>query len=124
MSAPRPTDAELAILHVLWDRGPSTVRAVHEILGRSKEVGYTAVLRTLQIMTEKGLVTRDERERSHVYQACYDRGTTRSSMLGDLLDKAFGGSLAAMVSQAIHSRKASPEELAELRRLLDDQVSK
>lgn len=116
---PRPTDGELGILRVLWRRGPSTVRQVHEGLGEPAVVGYTTVLKLLQIMTEKGLVTRDESRRTHVYQARLAEDATQRQLVRDLLDRAFAGSARKLVMQALAVRKASPEELAEIRELLD-----
>jgi predicted transcriptional regulator len=113
----RPTDAELAILTALWARGPSTVRQLAEALGR--ETAYTTVLKLLQIMTEKGLVRRDEAERTHVYQAAYTEDQTQRQLVADLLDRAFGGSASKLVLQALAASKASPQELAEIRKLLD-----
>jgi predicted transcriptional regulator len=115
----KPTDAELAILNVLWERGPSTVRQVAEVLGR--EAGYTTVLKLMQIMTEKGLVTRDEASRTHVYAAAYSEGQTQRQLVSDLLERAFGGSAAKLVFQALATNRATPEELAEIRKLLDKQ---
>ncbi len=119
MSLPRPTDAELAVLNVLWDRGPSTVRQVHEVLSGDRDLGYTTVLKSLQVMTEKGLVVRDESERSHVYAATQTATQTQRSLLGDLMERAFGGSAAQLVIQALHAKRASKSELAEIRRLLE-----
>jgi predicted transcriptional regulator len=113
----KPTDAELAILRVLWSRGSSTVRQVTEALG--KDTGYTTALKLLQIMTEKGLVVRDETERTHVYSAAYTEHQTQRQLVSDLADRAFGGSAAKLVLQALAGTKASPEELAEIRKLLD-----
>jgi len=113
----KPTDAELAILRVLWTRGPSTVRQVAEVMGR--ETGYTTVLKLMQIMTEKRLVRRDEAERTHVYEAAYTEDQTQRHIVSDLLDRVFDGSAAKLVLQALAAGKASPEELAEIRRLLD-----
>lgn len=115
----KPTDSELAILRVLWTRGPSTVRQVAEVLDR--EAGYTTVLKLLQIMTEKKLVVRDESERTHVYQAAYTEEQTQRQLVSDLLDRAFDGSAAKLVLQALASNKASPEELDEIRQLLNQQ---
>jgi BlaI family penicillinase repressor len=115
----RPTDAELAILRVLWDRGPSTVRQVFEVLSAERELGYTTVLKMLQIMDEKGLVHRDGSDRIHVFTARYSQSQTQQHLLGDLLDKAFGGSAKSLVLQALATRRASREELAEIRQLLD-----
>ena len=117
---PRPTDAELALLRVLWKRGPSTVRQVHDVVSAERPSGYTTVLKVLQIMTEKGLVERDERARTHVYRAALSAGETQRQLVGDLVDRAFGGSPAALVMQALAARRASPEEMAEIRRLLDE----
>ena len=116
---PRPTDAELGILRVLWRRGPSTVRDVHEDLTRESNSGYTTVLKLLQIMTEKGLVVRDESERAHVYQARHSEQRTQRQLLSDLLDRAFDGSAAKLVMQALTNSKASTSELNEIRTLLD-----
>jgi predicted transcriptional regulator len=116
---PRPTDAELAILSVLWQRGASTVRDVHEELSRSQATGYTTVLKLLQIMTEKGLVVRDESQRAHIYEARHSEQRTQRQLLGDLLDRAFGGSPAKLVLQALSGRKTSAEELSAIRELLD-----
>ena len=116
---PRPTDAELAILRVLWERGPSTVRQVHEVLSRERPTAYTTALKLLQIMAEKGLVTRDERERTHVYQPRVSEDQTQRQLVRDLLDRAFGGSSSKLVMQALATKRASAEELGEIRRLLD-----
>jgi predicted transcriptional regulator len=119
MPLPRPTDAELAILRVLWARGPSTVRQVHEVLSRERPAAHTTALKLLQIMTDKGLVSRDERDRSHVYQARLTEAQTQRQLVRDLLDRAFGGSAAKLVMQALAAKRASPEELLEIRRLID-----
>ncbi|HET7219424.1 MAG TPA: BlaI/MecI/CopY family transcriptional regulator [Vicinamibacterales bacterium] len=119
MVTPKPTDAELAILRVLWKRGPSTVRQVHEVLSRERPTAYTTALKLLQIMTEKGLVARDERDRTHVYHTRLSEEQTQRQLIGDLLDRAFGGSSSKLVMQALAARKASAEELGEIRRLLD-----
>ncbi|MDQ6800983.1 MAG: BlaI/MecI/CopY family transcriptional regulator [Acidobacteriota bacterium] len=116
---PRPTDAELAILAVLWERGPSTVRDVHDELNRHTPTGYTTVLKLLQIMTEKGLVVRDEAQRAHIYESRYSEQKTQRQLLSDLVDRAFGGSSAKLVMQALSGRKANPDELNLLRNLLD-----
>jgi predicted transcriptional regulator len=119
-SRPRPTDGELAILRVLWERGASTVRQVHDTLEARRPAGYTTVLKLLQIMTEKGLVRRDETERAHIYEARVPREETERQLVGDLLEKAFSGSASALVMRALSSKKTSPEELARIRRLLDE----
>ena len=116
---PRPTDAELAILRVLWERGPSTVRQVHEVLGRERPGAYTTFLKLLQIMTEKGLVERDERDRTHVYRARLSEDETQRQLVRALLDRAFGGSATKLVMQALAARHASPDELREIRTLID-----
>src|SRR5919204_6926344 len=116
---PRPTDAELAILRVLWARGPSTVRQVHDVLGRDRPTAYTTALKLLQIMTEKGLVERDERDRTHVYRARLTEEQTQRQLIRDLADRAFGGSATKLVLQALAGRRASADELREIRRLID-----
>ena len=117
---PRPTESELAILGVLWSNGPSTVRQVNDILSASRDTGYTTTLKLMQIMAEKGLVTRDERDRSHVYAAKLSQAQTQRQLVTDLVDRAFGGSAAALVLQALSSHPASPEELGEIQQLIDD----
>jgi predicted transcriptional regulator len=118
---PQPTRAELAILRVLWKKGRCTVRQVHEALQeeQDKDTGYTTVLKLLQNMTEKGLVRRDERERTHIYEAAINEQKTQRDLLKDLMDRAFGGSAASLVIQALSMKRASPEELEEIRKLLD-----
>src|SRR3954463_11339814 len=116
---PRPTDAELAILRVLWRLGPSTVRDVHEALKDVQESGYTPVLKLMQIMTEKGLLLRDESQRAHVYSPRVSEQKTQRQLVTDLLDRAFGGSPAKLAMQALSTKPTSPEELADLRRMLD-----
>ena len=115
-----PTDAELSILRVLWQRGPSTVREVHTELNNQKPTGYTTVLKFMQIMVEKGLVKRDETKFAHIYKPRLSKERTQRQLVGEILDKAFGGSTAELVAQALTSGKATPEELAEIRELLDD----
>jgi len=115
---PRPTDAELEILRVLWEQGPSTVRQVHTTLERQREIGYTTVLKFMQIMAAKGLVERDETARAHVYQAKVAREQTQRQLVGHLLDRAFGGSAAKLMMQALSGRRASSEEIAQMRELL------
>ena len=116
---PRPTEAELAILRVLWDRGPSTVRAVQQALEDERGTGYTTALKLLQIMTEKGLVRRDDRQRTHVYEAVLPAEATQRQLVRDLLDRAFGGSARQLVMQALSAERASKADLAEIRKLLD-----
>lgn len=116
---PRPTDAELAILRVLWQRGASTVRQVHDVLSRDRPTAYTTALKMLQIMTEKGLVRRDETDRTHIYQSRLSEEQTQRQLVRDLLDRAFGGSASKLVMQALAARRASPEELGEIRKLIE-----
>ena len=118
-SRPIPTDRELEILRVLWDAGPSTVRQVNDILGRRRPTGYTTALKLMQIMFEKGLLDRDESERTHVYRATVARANTERRLVSQLLDAAFAGSAEALVMRALSARKVSAEELAKIRRLLD-----
>ncbi|MEM7305231.1 MAG: BlaI/MecI/CopY family transcriptional regulator [Planctomycetota bacterium] len=120
MTHPRPTPSELELLQILWATGPATVRAVHDQLSQRRDVGYTTVLKLLQIMTEKQLVERDESQRSHVYRARLAEEEAQGSMVGDLMDRAFAGSAKALVMRALADRPAEPEELAEIRRLLDE----
>jgi predicted transcriptional regulator len=116
---PRPTDAELEILTVLWARGPSTVREVHDAIVQRKPALYTTVLKILQIMAEKALVSRDERQRAHVYRASRPREWTQRQLAGDLLQRAFGGSASSLLLGALSAQKATPEELAEIRRMIE-----
>ena len=118
-TTPRPTDEELAILRVLWEQGASTVREVREQLNRTRPTGYTTVLKLLQIMREKGLVTRDVSRRTHVFKPRLGEEQTQRQLISDLLERAFGGSARKLVMQALASRKASESELEEVRRLLD-----
>jgi predicted transcriptional regulator len=117
MPTRKPTDAELAILRVLWTRGPSTVRQVASAMDR--EAGYTTVLKLLQIMAEKRLVTRDESARTHIYAPAYTEDQTQRQLVMDLVERAFEGSAAKLVLQALASKKATPEELDEIRKLLN-----
>ena len=119
---PRPTDAELAILRVLWQRGPSSVREVLEAVNaaRPEPLAYTTVLRFLQIMTGKGLVSREDRDRTHVFTPAVPEERTKKQMVGDLLERAFGGSVHELVVQALGSRKVSAAELRDIRKLLNE----
>ena len=117
---PRPTDAELELLTVLWSRGPSTVRDVHETIARRRPTQYTTVLKQMQIMAAKGLVLRDEKQRAHVYEAARPREWTERRLAGDFLRRAFSGSASRLMVGALSARKTSKKELAELRRLLDE----
>ena len=116
---PRPTAAELAILRVLWDRGPSTVRQVNEVLSAARATGYTTTLKLMQIMAEKGLVTRDETDRTHRYTARLAQDRTQQQLVSDLIHRAFGGSASALVMQALSAESVSPEELDDIRKLID-----
>jgi predicted transcriptional regulator len=119
-AAPRPTDAELAILRVLWERGPSTVRQVHDVLvSRVGPTAYTTALKLMQIMTEKGLVRRDDSDRTHIYQARLSEEQTQRQLVRDLLERAFGGSASKLVMQALNAKRATPEELGEIRKLIE-----
>ena len=120
MATPRPTEAELDILRVLWELGPSTVRQIHDVLNAERDIGYTTVLKLMQIMFEKGLVARDESQKSHVYRTTQRAQTTQRQLVKDLLRRAFGGSTQQLVLQALSSKKASKQEIAEIRQLLDE----
>jgi len=115
----RPSDGELAILRVLWTQGPSTVRDVHTELSKERDMGYTTVLKLMQIMVEKGLVARDERARSHTYRPLQGEAETQRCLLKELLHKAFAGSRRALVLQALEAEPASADELEDIRQLLD-----
>src|SRR5262245_57269491 len=115
----RPTKAELAILQVLWDKGPRSVRDIQQILNAGKPTGYTTVLKLLQIMTDKGLVDRDETVRPQIYRASYAQDHTQSQLLRDLIQRAYGGSVKALVMHALSSRKSSAKDLEAIERLLD-----
>lgn len=119
-SIPIPSNAELEILRVLWRKGPSTVREVHEILERQRQLGYTTVLKIMQVMAEKGLVTRDESERSHVYSPAVEEKSIKRRLVSELLDKAFDGSAAQLVLQALSDKPASAEDVQKIKDLLDD----
>lgn len=116
----RPTDAELDILRVLWARGPSTVRQVHDILSVNRDFAYTTTLKLLQLMTEKGVAVREEDGRIHLYRAALAQEETQRHLVRDLLDRAFGGSPSQLVMQALAARPASTGELKEIRRLLKE----
>jgi predicted transcriptional regulator len=119
-SRPRPTDGELEILRILWERGESTVRDVHAVMDARHPTGYTTVLKLLQIMTEKGLVRRDARQRAHAYEARVPREDTERQLVGDLLERAFAGSASSLVMRALSTKRTSPEELARIRKHLDE----
>lgn len=115
----KPTEAELTLLNVLWQMGPATVRQIHDVVSVTQKTGYTTVLKILQIMHEKSLVIRDETNRAHVYAAAYSQGQTQSSLLKDLVSKAFGGSTSKLVMRAL-DESTSQEEIADIRQLLNE----
>ncbi len=115
-----PTHAELEILQVLWERGPSTVRQIHEQLSRRRATGYTTTLKLMQIMVQKGLLARDESNRTHLYRDAQTREKTQRQLVGNLMRRAFAGSAAGLIMQALSAKRASAEDLAEIRRLLDE----
>jgi predicted transcriptional regulator len=117
---PKPTEAELAILRVLWHRGPSTVREVWEQISPEQQTGYTTALKIMQIMAEKGLVKRDESARSHVYEPAVSEEHTQRQVVRHLLERVFAGSASKLVMQALSAKKATPQDLAEIRKLLDE----
>ena len=117
---PKPTASELEILQVLWTRGPSTVREVYEVLGGKREIGYTSVLKLMQIMTEKGSVRRNETQRAHVYEVCQPAEKTKRGLAADVLERVFDGSASELMMHALAGRRASKEEIAELRRLINE----
>ena len=121
---PIPSNAELEILRILWKRGPSTVRDVHDELKTGKDVGYTTVLKIMQVMADKGIVTRDESERSHVYAPAVEEKSIKRRLVSELLDKAFDGSAAQLVMQALSDKRASAEDIRKIRRLLDESSRK
>ena len=116
----RPTESELEILRVLWERGPSTVRDVHSVLSKKRGVGYTTVLKLMQIMFEKRLVARNESQRAHIYSARVKEDVTKRRILRDLVDGVFGGATEQLVLQALNARRVTPEEIESIRRMLDD----
>ena len=115
----KPTDSECTILNVIWQLGPATVREVFEELNTTQEMGYTTVLKFMQIMTEKGLLERDTTVRPQIYRAAESKQKTQKTLLNDLLDRAFAGSPGTLALQALAIRKSSPDELKEIRALLD-----
>jgi predicted transcriptional regulator len=119
MKTPRPTEAEMMVLRILWQEGPSTVRRVHELLRQEKALGYTTVLKTLQVMTEKGIVVRDVSKRSHVYAPAATEVQTQRRLVEHLMTLAFGGSAMKLMMQALQARPASREELDQIRELIE-----
>jgi BlaI family penicillinase repressor len=116
----QPTPSELAILHILWSRGPSTVREIHDELVKVKDVGYTSALKFLQIMTVKGLVTRTEDQRAHVYSAQQPAEKTKQQFAADVLKRVFHGSASQLMQHALSGRRGSKKEIEEMRRMLDE----
>lgn len=123
-STQKPTTSELEILQVLWTRGSSTVREVHEILSEKREMGYTNVLKLMQIMTEKGLVRRNETQRAHVYEVCQPAEKTKRNLAADVMERVFDNSASELMMHALAGRRASKEEIAELRRLINEHERK
>ena len=119
-STPIPSNAELEILRILWKEGPLTVRVVHDALRTERDIGYTTVLKTMQLMAEKKLVTRDESERSHVYAPAVEEKSVKRRLVSDLLDRAFDGSAAQLVMQALSDKPASAEDLKKIRQMLKE----
>src|SRR4029453_14359780 len=120
----KPTPSELEILRVLWERGPSTVREVHETLSTKKPIGYTSVLKFMQIMTTKGTVRRDEEQRAHVYEAVHPAEKTKRQLAADVLQRVFGRLASPLMMHALARRKTSPEEIEAIRRLLNEYEGK
>jgi BlaI family penicillinase repressor len=120
----KPTSSELEILQVLWERGPSTVREVHETLNEKRPIGYTSVLKLMQIMTAKGTVQRNEQQRAHVYEAVQPAEKTKRDLALDVLQRVFDGSASELMMHALAGRKASREEIDEMRRLLNEHERK
>jgi predicted transcriptional regulator len=123
-STRKPTSSELEILHVLWERGPSTVREVHEALNAKRPIGYTSVLKLMQIMTAKGTVRRNVQQRAHVYEAMQAEEKTKQQLARDVLQRVFDGSASELMMHALAGRKASQEEIEEMRRLLNEHERK
>jgi BlaI family transcriptional regulator, penicillinase repressor len=119
-TTPKPTPSELEILQVLWERGPSTVREVHEALSAKRPMGYTSVLKLMQIMTTKGTLRRNEEQRAHVYEAVEPAEKTKRQLALDVLQRVFEGSASDLMMHALAGQKASKEEIAEMRRLLSE----
>jgi predicted transcriptional regulator len=119
VTPPVPTDAELALLRILWSTGPATVRQVHEVLGQQRDVAYTTVLKMLQVMHDKGLVVRDTSQRSHIYTPVQSEDVVQGALVSDLLDKAFGGDPGQLVLRALSERPADAGEIAAIRQMLD-----
>lgn len=119
-SSPRPTNRELTILGILWDKGPSTVRQVNEAMNKRADTGYTTTLKLMQIMTDKGLLLRDDSQFKHVFRPALSQEKAQKQLVGDLLDRAFAGSAEKLVMRALSARKVSAKELAGIRKILDE----
>lgn len=119
-NSPQPTEAEIQILTVLWDKGPATVRDVHTELSKAREIGYTTVLKLMQIMAEKGLLLRDESQRSHVYRPKQKPEAMQRSIVRNVIAKVFSGSTEQLVLRALTAKRATPGQIAEIRKMLDD----
>ena len=119
---PRPTDRELTILRILWDNGPSTVREVNQVMNKDSDTGYTTTLKLMQIMTEKGLVIRDDLQRQHVYRHAFTEERTQKQLVGDLLERAFAGSAEKLVMRALSAKKVSAKELDRIKKMLNELV--
>jgi predicted transcriptional regulator len=116
----RPTERELTILRILWDRGPSTVRGINEVMNKDRDTGYTTTLKLMQIMAEKGLLIRDETRRQHVYKPAITQEKTQKQLVGDLLERAFSGSTEKLVMRALSAKKVSKKELQRIRKMFDE----
>jgi len=123
-NTPQPTVRELTILGILWDNGPSTVRDVNDAMNKGKTVGYTTTLKLMQIMTEKGLLIRDESQFKHIYKPAISQERTQRQLVGDLLERAFSGSAEKLVMRALSAKKVSAGELAKIRKILDEMEGK
>ncbi len=116
---PMPTDAELSVLRLLWSKGPSTVRQLHDALSKERDLGYTTVLKAVQVMKEKGLVDRDDSERSHIYRAAVEEGETKGQLVSDLMAKAFAGSASDLLVHVLKAGQTNPAELDAIQELID-----
>ena len=116
----QPTDREITILRILWDNGPSTVRQVNQVMNKNENIGYTTTLKLMQIMTEKGLLVRDESQFKHVYKPAFTEEKTQRQLVGNLMEKAFSGSAEKLVMRALSAKKVSAKELARIRKLLNE----
>jgi len=116
----RPTDRELTILRILWDKGRSTVREVNEVMNKDEDTGYTTTLKLMQIMTEKGLLIRDQSQRQHIYRSAFTEEKTQKQLVGDLLERAFSGSAEKLVMRALSAKKVSAKQLIRIRKMLDE----